>query len=169
MPPLVFHTAARAETQALGIALGRLVHPGQVIALRGDLGAGKTTFVQGLAAGLGVSGRVSSPTFVLVNEYAGSAGAHLIHIDTYRLGDTDAAASREAASFGLEEILNDDAMIVAIEWAERVADLLPPDYLQIELEHVSDAPDGSGQRTIRITAYGPHSTRLCTALAAAQS
>jgi tRNA threonylcarbamoyladenosine biosynthesis protein TsaE len=169
-PMLILHTHAREATQSIGAALGRLVQPGQVIALRGDLGAGKTTFVQGLAAGLGVTGRVSSPTFVLVNEYiAAPTGVHLIHVDTYRLGDTDAAALREADSFGLEEILNDESLIVAIEWAERVADLLPPDHLQVELEHVSDTPDGGGERTIRITAHGPQSAALCAALAKRQS
>ena len=133
--PLVVHTSSREETQAAGTALAACVQPGQVIALRGDLGAGKTTFVQGLALGLGVQARVTSPTFILVNEYATSAGDRLVHIDTYRLGDGAAAATLEAATFGLEETLSSDDAIVAIEWAERVASVLPADHILVEFAH----------------------------------
>jgi tRNA threonylcarbamoyladenosine biosynthesis protein TsaE len=142
-------TDSAAGTQAVGEALAACLQGGQVIALRGDLGAGKTTFVQGLARGLGVVGRVSSPTFVLVNEYAvpGPHGLRLIHIDTYRLG---AAARGEADAMGLEELLEDPDAIIAIEWAERVADLLPPDHLLLELRYGSQ-PEA---RLLRLTAFG---------------
>jgi tRNA threonylcarbamoyladenosine biosynthesis protein TsaE len=143
-----------AATQAVGAALGRCLAAGQVIALRGDLGAGKTTFVQGLARGLGVRERVASPTFVLVNEYAAAGGLRLVHIDTYRLGP--AAADKieaEAAAIGLDDLLADPAAVVAIEWAERVADLLPADHLLLELRY-GPAPDA---RILRLTAHGPQS------------
>ena len=136
-------TESAAATQAAGLALGAAVQPGQVIALRGNLGAGKTTFVQGLARGLGVSGRVSSPTFVLVNEYTGANGVRLAHIDTYRLG---VAALDEAEGLGIEDLLEDGVAVVAIEWADRILELLPADYLLVELEYGT----GEDQRFIRI-------------------
>ena len=103
---------------------------GSVTGLLGGNGAGKTTFVQGLARGLGVTGRVSSPTFVLVHEYAAGRGLRLVHVDTYRLG---VSAAGEAEAMGLDELLADPGAVVAIEWAERVAGLLPADHLLIEL------------------------------------
>ena len=143
-------TDSAAATQAAGQALGTAVQPGQVIALRGNLGAGKTTFVQGLARGLGVSARVASPTFVLVNEYTGTSGVRLAHVDTYRLG---VAALDEAEGMGIEELLEDAGTVVAIEWADRVLQLLPEDILLVELEY----GPGEDQRFIRISALGPHS------------
>jgi tRNA threonylcarbamoyladenosine biosynthesis protein TsaE len=145
---VVTHNAV--ATQAAGQALGAAVQPGQVIALRGNLGAGKTTFVQGLARGIGVSGRVSSPTFVLVNEYTGARGVRLAHVDTYRLG---VAALDEAEGLGIEELLEDAGTVVAIEWAERVQELLPEDHLLVELGYGT----GEDERVIRISALGPHS------------
>jgi tRNA threonylcarbamoyladenosine biosynthesis protein TsaE len=150
-PPVrVWITRSTAETQALGAALGAAIKPPFVIALRGDLGAGKTTFVQGLAGGLGIRSRVSSPTFVLVNEYAGANSVRLVHVDTYRLGT---AASVEAAAMGLEELLDDESAIVAVEWAERVADLLPHDRLLVELGYGVQ----EDERTIRMTPLGERS------------
>ena len=148
----VYATADADATRALGAALARSVRPGQVIALRGDLGAGKTTFVQGLAAGLGFVGQVTSPTFILVNEYLLPGHRRLVHIDAYRLGDAGAVALDEAATFGLEELLAAEDNIVAIEWSERVADALPDDYLLVELQ--ATAPD---ERRIRIRAVGVQS------------
>jgi tRNA threonylcarbamoyladenosine biosynthesis protein TsaE len=143
-------TDCAAATQAAGHALGAAVQPSQVIALRGNLGAGKTTFVQGLARGLGVHGRVSSPTFVLINEYTGASGVRLAHVDTYRLG---AAALDEAEGMGIKELLEDGGTVVAIEWADRVLGLLPEDFLLVELEYGMS----EDQRFIRISAFGLHS------------
>lgn len=139
------------ETQAIGEALAAAIRPGQVIALRGDLGTGKTTFVQGLARGLGVRSRVSSPTFVLVNEYTGADGVRLAHVDTYRLGSL---ALGEAKDIGLEELLEDGDAVVAIEWADRVAALLPSDYLLVELRY----GETEEERIIDISAFGIEST-----------
>jgi tRNA threonylcarbamoyladenosine biosynthesis protein TsaE len=140
-------THGRAETQAVGEALAQCIAAGQVIALRGNLGAGKTTFVQGLARGLQVHDRVSSPTFVLVNEYTSAGGVRLLHVDTYRLGT---APGVEAALFGLEEMLDDGDAIVAIEWADRVTNLLPPDHLLVDLGYGEIGDD----RIVCITARG---------------
>ena len=103
------------ETEALGEKFGRAAQPGLVLALSGDLGAGKTQFVKGLARGLGVTTRVYSPTFTLVNEYGGGR-LKLFHLDLYRL-ETPA----QILSAGIEEFLSPDGVAV-IEWAERLED-----------------------------------------------
>jgi tRNA threonylcarbamoyladenosine biosynthesis protein TsaE len=103
-----------AETEALGEQFGRAARRGQVIALSGDLGAGKTQFVRGLARGLGFTGRVHSPTFTLVNEYGGGR-LKLFHLDLYRLETPE-----QIASAGVEEFLAPDGVSV-IEWAERLS------------------------------------------------
>ena len=105
-----------AETEALGERWGRAAQHGLVLALSGDLGAGKTQFVKGLARGLGVTARVHSPTFTLVNEYGGGR-LKLFHLDLYRL-ETPA----QILSAGIEEFLSPDGVAV-IEWAERILGL----------------------------------------------
>lgn len=150
--PQVYTTTDAAATRALAVQLAAALQAGQVIALRGDLGAGKTTFVQGLAAGLGYAGPVTSPTFILVNEYPLPGRRRLVHIDAYRLGDAGAATLEEAATFGLDEILAADDAIVAIEWSERVAAALPDDYLLVELD--ATGPD---ERRISVSASGRQS------------
>jgi len=104
-----------------------------VLALHGDLGSGKTCFVQGLAMALGINQAVTSPTFTIVNEYRGRLA--LYHIDLYRLKDPD-----EALGFGLEEYLEAKG-ITAIEWAERAGDLLPPDTIHIHFETMPSADE----------------------------
>lgn len=154
-----------AETVALGHAVGRAVQPGQVIALHGDLGAGKTTFTQGIAAGLGVAARVTSPTFILVNEYTGSRGLRLVHVDAYRLGDLPV---QESTAFGLDELFDaarpgpgNSGSVVVVEWAERVHDLLPDDHLDLVFV---EAEGAEGKRTLTFTAYGVQSAALLAAL-----
>jgi tRNA threonylcarbamoyladenosine biosynthesis protein TsaE len=110
-----FISHSPAETEALGERWGRAATPGLVLALSGDLGAGKTQFVKGLARGLGVTARVHSPTFTLVNEYGGGR-LKLFHLDLYRL-ETPA----QILSAGIEEFLSPDGVAV-IEWAERLED-----------------------------------------------
>lgn len=102
------------ETESLGESWGRAAQPGWVIALSGDLGAGKTQLVKGIARGLGVTARVHSPTFTLVNEYTGGR-LRLFHLDLYRLETTG-----QILGAGLEEYLQPDGVAV-IEWAERMA------------------------------------------------
>lgn len=167
--PVVVTLASSEATRAAGERLGRHATPGQVIALHGDLGAGKTTLTQGIADGLGISDRVTSPTFTLVNDYAaGFRKLRLVHIDTYRLGDTPYSAQREAGTFGLEEILAVAAepvgqalgSVVVIEWAERVGSMLPPDHLRIDLATPSDDPDS---REMTLVAGGEQSAALLAA------
>ena len=108
-----FISHSPAETEALGEQLGRVARSGWVIALSGELGAGKTQFVKGLARGLDISGRVHSPTFTLVNEYGGGR-LKLFHLDLYRL-----ETAGQILSAGIEEFLRPDGVAV-IEWAERL-------------------------------------------------
>jgi tRNA threonylcarbamoyladenosine biosynthesis protein TsaE len=155
---LTIRLASPEATYDFGKQLGATLAAGQVVALSGDLGAGKTTLTQGIAAGMGIKSRVTSPTFTLINQYQpGERRLLLVHIDTYRLGGDDTvAAQAEAADLGLSEIMSDaafaddhaDGAIVVIEWAERIANLLPPDTLYIELTPV---PDDANARFATLT------------------
>lgn len=166
------------ETRALGAAVGRLATPGTVFALNGELGAGKTTFTQGLAQGLGVTTQVTSPTFTLVAEYDARDGMRLIHMDSYRLGDRPADAVLEADTFGFEELLDDPDAVVVIEWAERLAALLPQGALHVTFLHRDEAVDtavdtaadtvghGGDQRTIHFAASAAPGLDIIAALEA---
>ena len=152
-PTIERTTTAEAQTIALGAAVGRLLRPGDVVALRGDLGAGKTRFVRGVAAGLGHNpAHVNSPTYVLMHEYTDAAHSAppLIHIDAYRL---DGAGDLE--SLGWDVALEDSAVVV-IEWAERIEEALPAHALHITIEHI-----GEQERRIRIEGAEPWPQRLC--------
>jgi tRNA threonylcarbamoyladenosine biosynthesis protein TsaE len=116
------------KTESFGYAIGQVLHGGEVLALIGELGAGKTALVRGVVAGLGIpAASVTSPTFLLVHEYQGRLP--VIHIDLYRLQQPE-----EAESIGLSDYLTDD-VAVAIEWADRFPQLLPDDRLEVRLAH----------------------------------
>jgi tRNA threonylcarbamoyladenosine biosynthesis protein TsaE len=129
-----FISHSPAETEALGEKIGRAAKRGLVIALSGDLGAGKTQFVKGLARGLEISARVHSPTFTLVNEYGGGR-LKLFHLDLYRL-----ETAEQILSAGIEEFLSPDGVAV-IEWAERIYDLRFTiyDLKKVQIEILSEA------------------------------
>ncbi|MEM8943979.1 MAG: tRNA (adenosine(37)-N6)-threonylcarbamoyltransferase complex ATPase subunit type 1 TsaE [Planctomycetota bacterium] len=128
---LVVHAQDEASTDSLGRSLAEYLPPGTVIGLIGTLGAGKTRLVQAVDAGLGVEpDDVTSPTFVLVNEYLGGRKP-VYHFDTYRLRDDD-----EFLELGPDEYFDGDG-ITFVEWSDRVADCMPQDYLRIEVEVVS--------------------------------
>lgn len=126
---LTLQTATADQTRALGHALAGLVAPGDVMALSGDLGAGKTCLVQGLARGLGVQGPVTSPTFMLQRIHEGRH--RLVHIDVYRLDSV-----RDVIGLGDEALAPD--VVTVIEWGDTIASLLPTDRIDIELQHVDD-------------------------------
>lgn len=126
-----FVSRAPEQTRRLGIRLGALLRPGDVLALIGDLGAGKTTFVQGIAQGWGSTDAVSSPTFVLVNVYRRPDGDLLHHMDAYRM-----QSALEAEDLDIEEMLATGALIV--EWAERIQSALPKEKLEVQLAWVAD-------------------------------
>ena len=136
--PSAIQSDSPEETEAWAAAWAKGLPDGTVIALRGDLGAGKTCFVRGLAAGLGITASVHSPTFTLINEYRGPRC--LYHLDLYRL-----AGAEDAWEIGIDQYLPGDG-ITAIEWAERISALLPVDTIEVTLEH-GDEPH---QRTIRV-------------------
>jgi len=131
--PAVSHRSATPEdTAALGEALARTLGPGDVVALYGELGSGKTCFVQGLVRGLGVTTVATSPTFVLVNEYRGRLPIH--HVDVYRTGSLT-----ELVDFGLLDMMGGDG-VTLLEWADRAEPLLPPRALKVRIEGVGDDP-----------------------------
>ena len=114
-----------AETEAIGQELAGQLSPGTVLAYLGDLGMGKTAFTRGLARGLGCTGRVTSPTFTIVNEYDGRIP--LFHFDMYRLADSD-----DLFDIGWEDYL-DRGGVCAVEWSERITDALPDDTLYVTI------------------------------------
>ena len=121
------------ETMALGENLGKTCQGGEVILLLGNLGAGKTCFTQGIARGLGVRGKVNSPTFNLMKVYKIKSGV-LCHIDAYRLN-----SGNDLIAIGLDDYLGKKDAIVVIEWAERVKDIWPKDKIKIEFKNLKDS------------------------------
>ena len=128
-----YRSNSPGETEALGAALAKLLWPGAVVAFTGDLGAGKTAFVRGMAQGLGVAGRVTSPTFTIVNEYEGGR-LPLFHFDLYRLASSDE----------LFEIRRGG--VCAVEWSENAAGALERDTVRVDLRRGAE----DGQRVITI-------------------
>lgn len=140
-----------AATERLGETLGRLAEAGDIIALIGELGSGKTTLVRGLARGLGVAPEVAvvSPTFTIINEYPGGRLA-LYHLDLYRV------AGEEQEELGLEETLY-GAGVAAIEWAERLAET-PPERLEVRLSLWP--PESGEERLAELAPFGARAERL---------
>jgi tRNA threonylcarbamoyladenosine biosynthesis protein TsaE len=146
--------ATAEETRQLGVRLGRALSIGDVVALIGPLGSGKTTFAQGLAIGLEVPAdrHVASPTFALVNEHPGRVP--FVHADFYRVERPD-----ELRELGLEEAY--DRAAAALEWADRFPQVIPADHLQITF-----AAREEGGRVLELVAGGPRALRLVAALGA---
>ncbi|NHN56653.1 tRNA (adenosine(37)-N6)-threonylcarbamoyltransferase complex ATPase subunit type 1 TsaE [Calidifontibacter sp. DB0510] len=140
----------RAQTQDLGRRLGTVLRAGDVVILTGDLGAGKTTFTQGVAEGLRVRGPITSPTFVIARVHPSLAdGPALVHVDAYRLG-----GSAELDDLDLDTSLEDSVTI--IEWGSGIADVLADDHLEITLV----ADPASEHRRITLHANGPRSEQI---------
>ena len=141
-----------AETRALAARLGAGLRPGDVVALRGELGAGKTEFVRGLAVGLGVpEDAVASPSFALAYEYQGRLT--LVHLDLYRLAEISSEFLPD-----VEDYLT-GPQVTAVEWAERLGDLLPPEHLDVVLTIT-----GEEERQIILTGRGPRWAELLISL-----
>lgn len=156
---LRFLSGSLRDTQNLGRALGEVLHRGNLVALRGDLGTGKTALTQGVAAGLGIREPVTSPTFILVAEYCLPGGGLLRHMDCYRMHPNLAGA--EAEDLGWSEWLADADSVLVVEWSERLGSLLPADRLDIRLETVSDR-----ERRIHMEAGGERAAAVLQQLAA---
>ena len=137
------------ETEKIGSELGQLLRPNDLICLHGELGAGKTAFVRGVARGWGTKTRVTSPTFTLINQYSRSDQTILYHVDAYRL-----ESWADVVTTGFEDIL-DSGGIVIIEWAERVQSFLSAQRLDIFFSHLDET-----SRTIRIVASGERPQQL---------
>jgi tRNA threonylcarbamoyladenosine biosynthesis protein TsaE len=144
---LVARTSSAHETQALATALATLAQPGDLVVLAGDLGAGKTAFAQGFGRGLGVTEPITSPTFMLAQQYAGRLPVH--HLDVYRLDQLG-----EVAELGLSELL-DDGGVVLIEWGDAILPVLPNDYLEVRLVYGGALDSGDDDRRIVLRAVGP--------------
>lgn len=144
MLDFVSHSAQ--QTHRLGIRLGRLLRSGDVLLLAGEYGAGKTTFIQGLAEGLGVAGPVTSPSFALISEHR-TADEHgavpFFHIDLYRI-----ATAEEALALGMEDYLAGRG-ICALEWADRFPEIMPEERLLVHLAFLSDT-----KRVVRMAPAG---------------
>jgi len=141
MPGIELRTGSADETRGVGAAIAGLLLPGDVVSLTGDLGAGKTTLVQGAAGALGVKEPVTSPTFILVREYEGDLPVH--HMDVYRLDRL-----QEVLDLGFEDLL-DPQGVLFVEWGSAIEGLLPNDHLELELTGEEAA------RRVRIRGRGP--------------
>lgn len=142
---LDFISHSSEQTRRFGARLGALIRAGDIICLEGDLGTGKTCLTQGIGQGMGIDAPITSPTFTLIAEYDSSTAAPpLYHIDLYRLG----APQEEALALGLDDYMLGDGVCV-IEWADRIAAILPEGRLWVRLRHLDVS-----KRGIVITASG---------------
>jgi tRNA threonylcarbamoyladenosine biosynthesis protein TsaE len=153
MESLIINLAKPVDTRKFGRYIGRVLAPGDVLLMSGPLGAGKTTLTQGIAKGLGIESSVMSPTFVLMRELQGRL--NLYHLDLYRLDNLS-----EVADLGLDDYFYGEGVTI-VEWADRAADILPPEHLRVEIEYVDD-----NTRTLRLTACGERYQVLLTELEA---
>lgn len=147
---LVLNSRSEEETRGIGRRIGESLQRGDLVALVGELGTGKTVLARGIAEGAGARGYMASPTFTLIREYAGDVTVY--HVDLYRLD------GREVADLGLEEIL--EAGITVIEWAEKATELSRPPVLRIEMAF----GDASHERLITVEAEGKGPERAAAAL-----
>ena len=149
---IVTHSAR--ETSAVGVRLGSLLAAGDTVCLEGDLGSGKTCLTQGIGRGMGVTDVITSPTFVLVNEYSSSQwGARLYHVDLYRIERQD-----DLVTLGLEDYIYGNGITV-IEWAERARDEMPRERLWIRLTYLDPT-----SRRLHLESTGAHYCQVIGAL-----
>jgi tRNA threonylcarbamoyladenosine biosynthesis protein TsaE len=136
-------TDSAASTSALAAAIAELLQPSDLVVLSGDLGAGKTTFTQGVGRGLGITERITSPTFTIIRSYDGRLRLH--HLDVYRLEQLE-----EVTDLGLSELL-DDSSVTLIEWGDRILPGLGQDHLEVRIR-LGDADD---DRVVELSCPGP--------------
>jgi tRNA threonylcarbamoyladenosine biosynthesis protein TsaE len=146
-------TATPSQTRRIGERIGRMLRAGDVVLLSGELGAGKTVLAQGIAKGLGVADPVKSSSFVIMNEYDGSA-LRLYHADLYRLEDP-----QQVAELALDELASNGVLVV--EWPEQAGGELPPEHLMVRLAY-----DGAKGRTLDVSAAGERYEAIVTKLGA---
>ncbi|HEX2850112.1 MAG TPA: tRNA (adenosine(37)-N6)-threonylcarbamoyltransferase complex ATPase subunit type 1 TsaE [Acidimicrobiales bacterium] len=146
-------TSSADDTRELGAAVASVTKPGDVVLLAGDLGAGKTTFVQGFGRALGVTDRITSPTFTLMHNYEGRL--RLVHVDVYRLDRL-----QEILDLGITELVDDDAVAV-VEWGDVAEAVLPADFLEIRIAYVDGDDD---VRRFALRPVGPSWSARASAL-----
>ncbi len=149
LPFLTVRTRSTEETEALAVEIGELVNPGEVLLLLGELGTGKTTFVRGLARGLGVQKPTRSPTFTMMHEYEGRYP--LLHVDLYRC-----ESPQEVVDLGLEQMIGPPRVVV-IEWGEKAFPIVADDYLEVEFEWDDVEED---TRTLQFRPFGRWRERM---------
>lgn len=142
---MLFEVFSIEETTKIGICLGNLLNPGDIVCLTGDLGTGKTHISKGIAQGLGITENITSPTFTIVNEYD-SGRLKLYHFDVYRVSDPD-----EIYAIGFDDYIFSNGVSL-IEWANYIEDILPREYIHIHIE--KDLTNGENFRKILINSYG---------------
>ena len=142
---MIIETNSPKETEELGVSLAKEAAPGDVIALLGDLGVGKTVFTQGIAKGLGITEPICSPTFTIVQEY-GDGRLPFYHFDVYRIGDVE-----EMDEVGFEDYVYGEGLCL-IEWANLIEEILPPRYREVRIE--KDLEKGFDYRRITINEVG---------------
>jgi tRNA threonylcarbamoyladenosine biosynthesis protein TsaE len=142
-----FESSSPSETKDLARSIGSVAADGLVVLLYGPLGAGKTVFAQGLLEGLGITGRVASPTFTLINEYRGRLG--IWHIDLYRLEDES-----EFLEIGGDELLFGGRGVVVVEWADRLRETVPPEHLSATLAYPEQPEQPGDCRQLHLRAHG---------------
>ena len=157
--PRVVMSKSAEETRAWGARLGVALRAGDVVRLEGELGAGKTTLVQGVIRALGSTARVTSPTFTLVNEYRTARGLTVYHSDAYRLG-LRPVNEQAVDTLGLGDMLNDGGVLL-VEWSEYVAALLPGDGLTVHIIYGA----GDDERTLRLEGSGVRGRELAASIA----
>jgi len=136
----VIYTNSSDETARLGEKFSEKIKNGEIILLFGDLGAGKTTFVQGLAKGLGIKRRITSPTFIVIRSYNEEK---FYHIDLYRIEN-----EKDIEGLGIEEVLKDNKNIIAIEWPEKIKEIVPKKRIELFFSYLNDQ-----KRRIEIKEY----------------
>jgi len=147
-----FFSRSPDQTRRVGMRIGALLKPGDVVCLDGDLGAGKTTLVQGMAAGWGSTDAVSSPTFVLVNIYRRPGKERFAHLDAYRL-----SGAIEAMDLDVDALLTQGPLVV--EWAQKIIQSMPEAHLLIKMSHLQEE-----HRRMKFIAHGKHYEDLLSSL-----
>lgn len=148
MQPMILHTASPQQTQELANRFAKLLKGGEIIFLRGPIGAGKTVFVKGIAAALGLKTSPTSASFSLMKRYSNRKNT-LFHIDLFRLSEG------ETFNLGFEEMLEDEKAIILAEWPDPLAQMMPQDRLEIDF-----ILEGGDKRKIVLHSFGPVSRRL---------
>jgi tRNA threonylcarbamoyladenosine biosynthesis protein TsaE len=138
-------------TRKIGKVFSRILSGGDVILFTGELGGGKTTFISGIAEGLGITGNFSSPSFTILSEYRINRNKSLVHVDLYRLENI-----KEIEEIGIEDYIYDKGSIVCIEWGDKIKKYIKEDFLEVNLGYINSENDSETKRKIIFSGYGSY-------------